>query len=497
MDTLDKLAELTEQLLRKAAYSPGIDAYKPGPKQVEFHTSSSKEKLFIGGNRSGKTVGAVAEDIMWLTGKHRYRETPEPPIRGRCVAVDIEDGIKKIVLPEVAKWTPPSFLKNGSWEDSYDKQSRTLTLTNNSFMEFMSYEQIVDKMSGTSRHFVHFDEEPPEDIFNECLMRLVDTDGSYWISMTPLIEMTWIEERIYEPWKNGDKSIFVLEVNTDDNPYVNIQALERLTRGLSEEERITRRRGRFITHTGIIYSECFSDKLFIEGGNIIPDIVPNLETILNGWGHFTCMDHGLANPTAFLFCAYNEKGHILVYDELYITGKEKRLVSDNSEKYLERLETLGVHPVYCIGDPNIKNRNSITGTSVQSEYAENGVFISLGNNNVDAGLARVQGLFGNRRLFISERCTETLKERKGYRWDRHLSAKIAARRNKKEKPLKRNDHCMDALRYGCMSRPILLGEEEPPVGNILGAPIAGPIDIDYELCFAKGPEQDDVLGIEW
>src|SRR6187402_1282362 len=191
---------LVEKSLRNTAINPGLFAYKPHPSQEKFHRSTANEKLYIGGNRSGKTVGGVTEDIQWLTGNHKYRiDLPEPPIRGRMVAVDIEDGIKKIALPEVMRWTPPSSLKNGSFEDSYDRQSRTLTLMNGSFLEFMSYEQDVAKFAGTSRHFTHFDEEPPEDIFNECLMRLVDTDGSYWITMTPLIELTWVVDRIYEP----------------------------------------------------------------------------------------------------------------------------------------------------------------------------------------------------------------------------------------------------------------------------------------------------------
>lgn len=496
MTELTSLAELAEKYLRQAARSPGIDAYEPGPKQVLFHQSEAKEKLFIGGNRSGKTVGSIAEDIMWLTGRHRYRtDLPEPPVRGRVVAVDIEDGVKKIILPEFAKWTPPSLLKNGSWEDSYDKQSRTLTLNNGSNCEFMSYEQQVEKFAGVSRHFTHFDEEPPEDIFNECLMRLVDTDGSYWIAMTPLIELTWVDERIIEPWMKGDKTIFVLEVDTSDNPHVNMTAFDRLTRGLSGEEQLTRKTGKIITHTGIIYAESFSDKSFLEGGNLIYDIVPRLHEYLQGWGHFICMDHGLQNPTVFLFCAFDNKGWIIVYDELYISGKENRLVKDNAERYLEKLEQLAVVPVYCVGDPNIQNRNAITGTSVQSEYFDHGVTIALGNNDVDAGIVRVQNLFGSRKLFISERCVETRKEIKNYRWDRFTSSKIAARRNAKEKPLKRNDHCMDALRYGVMSRPFALEGEALPVGNVLGAPFAGAHDMDYELCF-QNPEKR-VTEVDW
>jgi hypothetical protein len=74
------------------------------------------------------------------------------------------------------------------------------------------------------------------------------------------------------------------------------------------------------------------------------------------------------------------------------------------------------------------------------------------------------------------------------------------RRNKKEVPLKRNDHCMDALRYGVMSRPAYEDEEQiEPVGNFLAA--AGvAMDMDYELCFSTtGGETpyDESLGIEW
>jgi hypothetical protein len=98
-------------------------------------------------------------------------------------------------------------------------------------------------------------------------------------------------------------------------------------------------------------------------------------------------------------------------------------------------------------------------------------------------------------LFITRRCENTLKELSNYRWDRFASSKIEARRNKKEVPLKKNDHCLDALRYGIMSRPVLEGEEyDGPVGNILDLPVAGPKDMDYELCFTT-PERE--MSIEW
>ena len=498
--SFDKLALITEQLLRKVVNSPGIGSYKPHASQAKFHFSNAKEKLYIGGNRCGKTVAAVTEAVMWLTGEHPYRtDIPPPPIRGRCVAVDIEDGIKKIAIPEFQKWVPLSYLKNQSWDDSYDKQSKTLYLINGSFIEFMSYEQEQQKFAGTSRHFVMFDEEPPEDIYNECLMRLVDTNGSYWISMTPMLELTWVQNRIYEPWLRDDKSIFVLEVQTSENPYVSQEAMDRLTRGLDEDEQATRRGGKFITRTGLIYGESFDPRYFDKGGNLLPDITgKDFSFFKKSWGHFVCMDHGLVNPTVFLFCCFNNDDTIIVYDELYISGKTDRLIRHNALRFQARVEELGIEPIYNVGDPSIAIRNPQQGTSVQTEYAEHGVGIALGNNNVQAGIARIQNRFNLRKLFISDKCFETCREIANYRWDRFATAKLAARRNKKEVPLKKDDHCMDALRYGVVSRPAMEGETDLPVGNILGASIAGEPDFDFSL-FETSAEtpHDEMLGVVW
>ena len=493
----DKLILHAEELLRKTSINPGINAYHPHLSQEKFHTSKAKEKLYIGGNRSGKTVAGVTEAVFRLTGEHPFRTDLPVPCRGRAVAVDIEDGIKKILVPEFQKWIPVKFLKHGSWDESYDKASRTLSLTNGSFLEFMSYEQEMEKFAGTSRHFVFFDEEPPEDIFNECLMRLVDTDGDYWISMTPLIEMSWIKDRIYDPWSGGEASIYVQEVDTEENPHISIDALNRITRGLSDEEKLARRSGKFITHTGLVFAGSFSPRPYTEGGNIVHDILDeNFKEYVKNWGHFVCMDHGYANPTVFLFCCYDGQGRIIVYDEIYETRK---IVKENALLYLQRREALNIRPVYVVGDPSIQNTSPITRTSIQTEYMEYGVPVALGNNDVRAGLTRMQNRFYKRMLFVTRRCSNTLKELENYRWDRYASSKLEARRNKKEVPLKKNDHCMDALRYGVMSRPALEDEDSSPVGNILNLPEAGVKDMDYELCFTtpSEPQFDEQLGIDW
>ena len=501
-DPLEFILEV-EQSIQQTAIAPGIEAYKPHRSQQRFHKSRCQGKLYIGGNRSGKTVGGGTEAVMRLIGKHPFRDDlPHAPVRGRMVTVDIEDGIKKIAIPEIQRWMPKKFLKKGSWDESYDKQSRTLSLTNGSTLEFMSYEQAVEKFAGTSRHFVWFDEEPPKEIFNECMMRLVDTDGDWWITMTPLIEMSWVKDEIYDPIKDGRRDdIFVLEVNTEENPHINISALDRLTSvGQSDSEKAARRSGSFISHTGRIYGPTvFSTELASAGGNVFEDVLkyPQIWRTLLQWEHFVMWDHGLNNPTAILFGCYDEEGKIFVYEEIY---ERDMIIREYALLFLRRVEELGITPQYIVGDPAIQNRLPNSGTSIQTEYAECGVNISLGNNDVRAGISRVQGRFAKRLLFISERCVHTLRERENYRWDRYASSKIENRRNAKDVPLKKNDHAMDALRYGVCSRPAMNGEVDIPWVNVLGSPVALSKEIDWIAATRMenaSPANDDILGSEW
>src|SRR5690348_3156037 len=101
----DMLLVMGEEL-GKSAHSPNINAYKPHPKQVDFHAAEQKRRLYIGGNRSGKTTGGIVEDIWWLTHRHPYRRIPDRPIHGRIVCVDFLNGIEKIIKPQLKQWIP-------------------------------------------------------------------------------------------------------------------------------------------------------------------------------------------------------------------------------------------------------------------------------------------------------------------------------------------------------------------------------------------------------
>lgn len=446
----DALTLLAERL-RTQASAPNIFAYEPHDKQRVFHCSTCKKKLYIGGNRSGKTTGGIVEDIWWLTGTHPFRETPAGPIRGRVVSVDFVNGIEKIILPQFKQWLPTSLLINGSWEDSYDKLLRTLTLANGSFVEFMSYDQDLDKFAGTSRHFIHFDEEPPQDIYTECLARLVDTNGSFWITMTPVEGMTWVYDTLYEPGVVGEKGILVIEVSMSDNPHLDAEAIKDFLDSLDEDERKAREHGQFVQLGGLIYKHFKPEVHVVKEGWRPP----------KDWLVAASLDHGYNNPTAWLWHAVSPDGEVVTFHEHYASGSTVDVHAAEVRKFNADPHGLnGREPDYYIGDPSIRNTDPITGTSIHQEYIRYGIPIVLGNNDVKAGINRVSRYLklrpnGRPNWVITENCKNLIKELRRYRWATYASKKIANANNLKDEPHKKDDHACDSARYFFMSRPDL------------------------------------------
>ena len=445
--TFFEIQQTLATALRRTAVNPSIAGYKPQIHQTPFHQSQKIGRLFLGGNRAGKTVSGGTESVMWLTGRHLYWQKFKPPIRGRGIAVDFDNGVKKTLLPEIARWMPPSMLINGSWEDSFEKSTRTLTLSNDSTMEFMSYDQDVDKFSGTSRHFVWFDEEPPEDIFNENMLRLVDVGGHWWMTMTPILDMSWTYDRLYHAGRSGsNKNIEVFEAETSDNVFVNDAILDILVEGMSDEEKKARKAGKYYSKTGTIYGHALSPGVFLDPF-IDTDKWPLLQS--GAWAHFGMLDHGYTNPTAFLLGCYDREGRVIIYDEYY---RNKLLVHENATNIKARLKELRIVPEYIIADPSIVAKNAINGTSIHAEYAEFGVNLGLANNDVIGGINRVASRLKNKQLFITKNCEKLIWELERYRWASWSNAKVAVKNNLYETPMKKDDHAVDALRYGIVSR---------------------------------------------
>jgi len=436
----DMVRSLSERV-KNQAVRPDIKGYVPHDKQIIFHAASGRHRLYIGGNRSGKTTGGIAEDIWWLTGKHPYRKTPEGGIRGRIVGVDFLNGIEKILKPELMRWCPVSELRDNNWTDSYDTQERTLHFANGSFVEFMSYDQQLNKFAGTSRHFIHFDEEPPQDIYTECLVRLLDTKGSWWMTLTPVEGMEWMYDDIYIKGKTDESAnISVIEVETYENPYLDQDEIDTLLAAIGADDQDARIKGKFIRRGGLVYKK-FNKMIHV--------IKPLLE-IPSGWEIYASMDHGFNNPTSWHWHGVDSDGNVVTFAEHYAS---EMVVKDHASAVKAIDASNGRTAGMYIGDPAITQHNGVTGSTVQSEYAINGIYITGANNEVLNGINKVNTYLQHKmpehppRWHITNNCTELIREIQRYRWKTWANKQMANQNNKYDVAHKKDDHAMDDVRY--------------------------------------------------
>lgn len=435
------------ETLSEAARIPNLYDYVPSEKQERFHKDTHHDRLYIGGNRSGKSLGSTIEAIWWLTNTHPFRDTPELPVRGRVVAVDFLNGVDKIILPLYKQWLPKSYLINGSWEQSYSRERHVLTLNNGSFVEFMSQDQDLDKFAGSSRHFIHFDEECPQSIFRECLARLVDTNGVWWMSQTPVEGMEWIYDEIYLPAKEGSKDIGVTEAEITDNPSLTKEAIDRFLGMLPPEEREVRSKGQYVHLGGSVFPDFSPVTHCIPRGDFVP--TPDHRIIRT-------MDSGYTNPTVWLWLAISPKGEVIVFREHHAAKKtvaEHAEIVNRMTKEIER--DYGCEVWLTTGDPAIKQTKEQTGTSIQQEYQRHGIYIAVDQIPTDRriGLEKIQQYLKiNPRtkkpfLMITDDCPNLIAELPKLKWKKWASAKIAEQHNRQEDIRDKDNHCYDALKY--------------------------------------------------
>ncbi len=239
-----KVEAVIDELERQAEWLPSVLAkYEPHQKQRLFHRSTKRNRWFIAGNRAGKTEAGAVEAVMFALGRHRFtpqRNIPVPNF-GWVVSSDFSSS-RDVAEGKIRKYLPESEI------DVWNRTDRIVKLRNGSEIGFKSCDSGRDKFQGVTRHWIWFDEEPPEDVYRECFMRTVDVKGEIWGTMTPLKGFTWFYRHIYK--NSSDPDIAIFSAALHDNPYIPKEEIERVERNYSEEEKDIRVRGRFVSISG-------------------------------------------------------------------------------------------------------------------------------------------------------------------------------------------------------------------------------------------------------
>lgn len=193
--------------LRKWFLNEGPYSYDKYPRHIEFFKAGAihRERLFMAANRVGKSVTGGYEVSCHATG--RYPDWWEGKTFDRptdqWVAGDTGQTTRDI-LQNMLFGYPESTLGTGmipghlitqvrrrsGIPDAFDTCRITHVSGGESIIGFKSYDQGRRSFQGTGKDVIWLDEECPEDVYNECLIRTMTTDGVLLVTFTPLLGMT-------------------------------------------------------------------------------------------------------------------------------------------------------------------------------------------------------------------------------------------------------------------------------------------------------------------
>jgi phage terminase large subunit-like protein len=258
-----------------------------------------------------------------------------------------------------------------------------------STLQFFSFEMSREQYQGSSVSFLHFDEEPPQDIVDECKMRILDCKGSMIFTFTPLSGVT----PLYDDIMSNDK-IFKVHISMNEAEHLDKDAIDSLLEGMSDYEKEARRNGIASVGSGKVFQ--FLEKDY----TIEPFEIPS------HWPRLGGLDVGLTHPTAAI-CLVKDPDSSTHY-----IINEYRVSNKTPIEHCAHLKHWGVK--FAI-DPSAFNRQIGTMTSVSSLYEDEGLELVKADNSVDKGIMEMRKLMGSGRLFVFTTCQDLLKELRTYR----------------------------------------------------------------------------------
>ena len=445
-EILKRIAEIeAEQKKRKESnrllyYNTGRKKHK---KQIAFHKCKKRNRWVFGGNRSGKTECGAVECLWMLRGIHPYRKNRRD-IFGWCVSLS-QQVQRDVAQAKILHYMPKSWISDivmlsGRRDNPTGGVIDQIKVKNIfggiSTLGFKSCDQGREKFQGSSLDFVWFDEEPPRDIYEECVMRVMDRRGDIFGTMTPLKGKTFIYNEIYLNCRKNPE-IWHEFMTWEDNPYLAKKEIELLETTLDKSTLDSRRYGRFSEGQGLVYPE-FDESVHV----IEPFSIPE------DWQDIISIDPGLNNPLSAHWYCVDWDGNIYVIAEHFASGRDidfhAQAIHDVCRKLGWKADKSG--RVRALIDSAANQKTLASVKSVSELFAERGIIVNTNvNKDVFAGISRVKSFLkksnGEGNLYIFSNCVNMIEEFKGYFWADG------------DAPVKRDDHCMDELRYYIMTRP--------------------------------------------
>jgi len=305
-------------------------------------------------------------------------------------------------------------------------KDKVIEISNGSTIRMGSVNQ-VDSCVGRSYDLIIFDEAAladGKDAFNVALRPTLDKDNSKAIFIsTPRGRNNWFAEFFDRGFDEQFSEWVSIKATYKSNPRMSENDILEARKSMSEAEFRQEYEADFNTFEGQVWSfdfeKCTGDFQQMETKRL--DI-------------FAGLDVGYRDPTAFCVIGYDwdeEKFYLL--DEYLDAEKTTEQHAGEIQRLIDKWDI-----DYIFIDSAAQQ--------TRFDFAQNYDISTINaKKSILDGIARVEGIVDNDRLFIDQTCTETLAALDQYQWDPNPNLL-------KEKPKhNRASHMADALRYALYS----------------------------------------------
>ena len=448
------LSELDAEAERRAnykvkSYFPDAGPYRRElyPKHVRFFAAGAhhRTRAFLAGNRVGKSEAGAFETTLHVTGIYpewwmgRRFDTPV----NVCVAGDTAKTVRDILQEKLlgppgarAGMIPAHLIDRRSAKQGLADAVESLWVRHAtggvSVISFKSYDQRREAFQGTAQHLIWLDEEPPEDILTESILRTTKTSdfpgGMVMLTFTPLQGLTPLILS-FLPGGNLTAPVDgnVVFCDWSEVPHLSEQEKADLVTRIPAYQRDARTKGIPALGSGAIYPVPESDVRVKDFDK--PKHWPRGFALDTGW-----------DTTAAVWGAFDRETQVLYIYNVYTRGQAEPAI---------HAAAVRARGSWIPGVGDAAAINNADGRQFLEIYRQLGLDLTLADKAVEAGIQEVWEMLSAGRLKVFESCGPWFDEFRIYR------------RDDKGRIVKKHDHLMDCTRYLVRGRQRMKVQPQP------------------------------------
>lgn len=402
--------------------------------------SVARLNVWDGSVRSGKTINSI---IRWL-----HFTVADSPDGELLMAGKTERTLKRNVLDPISEMVGPDFRYTlGTGEARLFGRRVYIAGANDDRAEA--------KIRGLTLAGWYGDEITtwPEGFFKQVTVRASIKGSKGFATTNPDSPLHWLKRDYLD--RTEEINLRRFHFTLDDNPTLDpayVADLKREFTGLWYRRFIL---GEWVQAEGAIYDMWDQDRYVVRGrfpraeenpygldGKLKREFAgPRMSRLWLG------IDYGTVNPFSALLFGLGEDGRVYVMSELRYDSRKSSKQKTDAEYSSDLRDWLNYHnarPEWTYCDPS-------AASFIQQLWRDGVQGVRPADNAVIDGIRTTSTAIAQNRIRVHESCVSLIQEIPGYVWDEK------AQKRGEDKPIKTEDHSVDAMRYGLASTQYMWG----------------------------------------